>query len=448
MVLEHFGLRDQPFGTTPDPRYSFESQTHREALASVLYAVETGRGFVALIGVPGMGKTTLLLQTLSHIRNNYTTVLPLQAIRTPLDLLRAVLVGLGAQDTQGGFFDLQTRISDLLRSQANDNKRVVIVLDEAQTLDRALLEYTRMLSNLGAAQGTPIQIILSGQPQLARHLSTPGLLQLRQRVSIIAQLQPLSRDEVAQYIEHRIRVAGRDAPGPLFTSAALDLIASHSQGIPRNINNLCFNALSVACALKQKTIDAGVVREVITDLDLDTLTALPHGSGTAPAPALEAKVATARRRVGIRAFETVAACLVMFALSGASIDDNPRAAVLASGARSEPSVLPPALSPQPQAQQAEAVKPSPTAETPGPLARPGRIVVQPGSSFFSICMATYGSCTARQMAELKLLNPRLRNPNHLRYGTVLRLPLHEEPAVSVMPAKQNAYNSGEEAARP
>ncbi len=141
-------------------------------------------------------------------------------------------------------------------------------IDEAQNLDDSVLELIRMLSNFETPREKLIQIVLSGQPELAEKIASPDLEQLRQRVSIFSELTPFSREDTQLYIEHRLRIAGYAFAGPLFTRDALALIAEASEGIPRNINNLCFNALSLAYALQRKPIDSEIIRAVIADRDL------------------------------------------------------------------------------------------------------------------------------------------------------------------------------------
>jgi general secretion pathway protein A len=270
MILDYYRLREQPFGATPDSRYLFASETHREALASLLYGVAAGRGFVALIAMPGMGKTTLLFESMRQLRGNAKTVFLFQTISSPLEFLTALLADLGIEETSGGLIALQAKLNDILVEQARRGERLVVVIDEAQNLNDSVLEFARMLSNFETEQQKLVQIILSGQPQLAVKLASPQLMQLRQRISMVAYLRPLSAEETELYVAHRLRLAGHTSDKPLFTSAALQLIARHSKGIPRNINNLCFNALSLGCALKRKMIDAEIIKEVIADLDLDT----------------------------------------------------------------------------------------------------------------------------------------------------------------------------------
>jgi len=268
MILDYYKLREQPFGATPDSRFLFASETHREALASLLYGVAAGRGFVALIAMPGMGKTTLLFESMRKLRGSTKTVFLFQTISSPHEFLTALLADLGVQETHGGLIALQAKLNDILVEQASRGERLVVVIDEAQNLDDSVLEFARMLSNFETEQQKLVQIILSGQPQLAAKLASPQLMQLRQRISMVAYLQPLSVEETGLYVAHRLRVAGHRSDKPLFTSAALQLIARHSRGIPRNINNLCFNAMSLGCALKRNMIDAEVIKEVIADLDL------------------------------------------------------------------------------------------------------------------------------------------------------------------------------------
>ncbi|MGA7524239.1 MAG: AAA family ATPase [Acidobacteriaceae bacterium] len=330
MVTDFYGLRDEPFGATPDSRFLYESHTHREALASLLYGVQAGRGFMALIAKPGMGKTTLLFRGLGQMREKGRTVFLFQSIQTPLDLLRILLADLGVQDLQGGLFELQSKLNEILVEYSRRGERLVVVIDETQNLDDSVLELLRMLSNFETQQDKLMQIVLSGQPQLARKLASPNLLQLRQRISTIAQLRAFSGEETEQYMEHRLRVAGYTFDHPLFTRSALRMIAQHSEGIPRNINTLCFNAISIGCALKCKTIDADIVREVIEDLDLSPLSHLADEPETQPARKL-APPPPGRQLPSFSGWAAKAALasILLLLLSGVALPVGPRATVLA-----------------------------------------------------------------------------------------------------------------------
>src|SRR4029077_4929491 len=154
-----------------------------------------------------------------------------------------------------------------LLEEARAGRRFIVVIDEAQNLEPSVLETVRLLSDFETPQAKLLQIILSGQPQLADKLARPSLRQLRQRVSLLSTLGPLPPDEVERYIDHRLRTAGYKGDS-MFTPDAQKMIAQESEGIPRCINNLCFNALSLGCALRQHTIGLDIIRETIADLDL------------------------------------------------------------------------------------------------------------------------------------------------------------------------------------
>ncbi len=273
MVLDYYNLKEQPFGVTPDPRYLYPSPTHREALASLSYAIRCGRGFMSIMAKPGMGKTTILFQLLSTLEGSARTVFLFQTLCRPNELLRALLRGLGVVDEGGDAIRMQEQLNSLLLDEARQRRRVVVVIDEAQNLEDSALELVRMLSNFETTSDKLMQIVLSGQPQLGEKLASPQLLQLRQRMSIFARLQPFSFEETKLYIRHRLRVAGYHSETPLFTPRAEALIARHSEGVPRNINNICFNALSLGYVLKQKSIREEVIRESLDDLSLNQETA-------------------------------------------------------------------------------------------------------------------------------------------------------------------------------
>lgn len=268
MLLSHFNLRDQPFGVTPDPHYFFPIKTHREALAGLLYGIDSGLGFIALTAEPGMGKTTLLRMVLDRLGNTATTVFLYQMITDPTELFRALLIDLSKTDPPGTLIELEMQLKEMLFKHSENGRRLVIVLDEAQNLDGSVLEAMRMLSNFETSGHKLIQVVLCGQQQLAERLATPGLAQLRQRISIFATLKPLTQTETAGYIEHRLNVAGYESSTPLFTPDAVSLIARYSDGIPRNINNICFNSLSFGCVQGKKVIDTKIVREAIAGLGL------------------------------------------------------------------------------------------------------------------------------------------------------------------------------------
>ncbi len=271
MFLQYYGLREQPFGVTPNPRYLYHSPMHREALASLIYGIEADLGFAALIADPGMGKTTLLFYLLEKFRATARTALIFQTLCSPLDLLRYLASELEIQTTDTDPVILNERIKDVLVQEAQARRRVIVIIDEAQNLDEPVLETIRLLSDFETQNFKLLHIILAGQLQLAEKLSRPGMAQLLQRVSMLNRLSPLTPEETKNYVEYRLGVAGYRGGVPLFEDDAIELIASLSGGIPRNINRICFNALSLGCALGKQGIDSDVVKEVRSDLDIGEL---------------------------------------------------------------------------------------------------------------------------------------------------------------------------------
>jgi general secretion pathway protein A len=271
MYLDYYKLKEQPFGVTPDPNYLYYSATHREALASLVHGVTSGRGFMLLIAKPGMGKTTILFQLLNWLKSSAETVFLFQNPQTPRDFLRTLLADLSLDDEGGDLVRMYSKVNEVLLRQARLGKRFVVVIDEAQSLEAPVLELVRILSNFETSREKMMQIVLAGQPQLAEKLAAPNLVQLRQRISILGHLDPFTPEEAKLYIHHRLRTAGYDFKVPLFTDRAMEMMTKHHEGIPRNINNLCFNALSLGCALKRKTIDQEVVAETLCDLDLESV---------------------------------------------------------------------------------------------------------------------------------------------------------------------------------
>ena len=223
---------------------------------------------MSIMAKPGMGKTTILFQLLSALEGSARTVFLFQTLCSPNELLRGLLRGLGVIDEGGDAIRMQEQLYSLLLDEARQRRRVVVVIDEAQNLEDSALELVRMLSNFETTTDKLMQIVLSGQPQLREKLASPQLLQLRQRMSIFARLQPFSVEDTKLYIHHRLRVAGYDFRTPLFTPGAEALISKYSEGVPRNINNICFNALSLGYVLKQKSIREEVIRESLDDLSL------------------------------------------------------------------------------------------------------------------------------------------------------------------------------------
>jgi len=242
MFLDFYRLQEQPFGVTPDPRFLYFSSGHREALASLFYGIETGRGFLSLVAQPGMGKTTLLFQLLKRWKGYVHSAFLFQTQCDSRELVRYLLEDLGLDSQDRDIVRMHADLNDFLFRETKAGKRVVLFIDEAQNLADSVLETVRLLSDFEAPDRKLLQIVLAGQPQFEQRLARPALTQLAQRIAVRARLEALPPAEVVRYMNHRLQVARYQGP-ELFTPEAAAAIADRSQGIPRLINHLCFNAL-------------------------------------------------------------------------------------------------------------------------------------------------------------------------------------------------------------
>jgi type II secretory pathway predicted ATPase ExeA/outer membrane protein OmpA-like peptidoglycan-associated protein len=263
----HFGVRGNPFGVTPDPRFLYPTHTHREALASLITGIECGFGFQVLIAQPGMGKTSLLFNLLQRFRGVAYTAFLFQQHREPHELFQSVLHELGTNSEETSLRKLSDQLNQVLCRAAREGKRVILIVDEAQNLEFTLLEALRQLSNFETPDTKLLQIIMAGQPQLAEKLVTPQQEQLRQRISAVCRLSPLALDETQAYINYRLATAGYVGLN-LFSEGAVRMVWNRSKGVPRNINTLCFSAMLLAFALQAKSIDESILKEAERDLDL------------------------------------------------------------------------------------------------------------------------------------------------------------------------------------
>jgi general secretion pathway protein A len=267
MYLSFFGLNEKPFAITPDPRYLYLSERHAEALAHLLYGINEAGGFVQLTGEVGTGKTTIVRSLLAQTPKNAEIALILNPKMTAPEFLLTICeeLGIGVPDSAlGSLKDLVDILSEyLLRAHAAGH-RVVLVVDEAQNLSPEVLEQVRLLTNLETNTQKLLQIILIGQPELRELLSRNELRQLAQRITGRYHLNPLSHDETAAYVRHRLRVAG--ATTDIFAPPALNAVFSLSQGVPRVINVICDRALLGAYSLDRHRVTASLVRSAAAEV--------------------------------------------------------------------------------------------------------------------------------------------------------------------------------------
>jgi general secretion pathway protein A len=261
MYASFFGLNEKPFSITPDPRFLFLSERHAEALAHLVYGINEAGGFIQLTGEVGTGKTTVVRSLLAQAPKHAEIALILNPRMTPSEFLLAICEELGIHvepRSEGSLKDLVDLLSFHLLKAHAEGKRIVLVVDEAQNLAPEVLEQVRLLTNLETETQKLLQIILIGQPELRELLDRTELRQLAQRITGRYHLDPLSREETAAYVRHRLRVAG--ATREVFTHYALREIARLSGGVPRLINIICDRALLGAFTEDRHAVGAAIVR--------------------------------------------------------------------------------------------------------------------------------------------------------------------------------------------
>jgi len=268
-MYEHFfGLRENPFNVTPDPRFLYMGPCHRDALAYLKYGVREKKGFLVLTGEVGTGKTTLVRALARELGDEVAMSVILNTHVTPKQLLalaaRDFGLDVGPSATKA---DLIGALSGFLLEQARVGRTAVLVVDEAHNMGASLLEELRLLSNVETDTQKLLQIVMVGQPELMETLSHPSIRQVRQRIPGWFSIRPLEPPEVESYIETRMRVAGADPQSVRYSPDSFPVIHDVTRGIPRLINVLCDRALLVAFVAEKRTVDARTVLEAVRDLN-------------------------------------------------------------------------------------------------------------------------------------------------------------------------------------
>jgi general secretion pathway protein A len=268
VYLEYYGLRQPPFDITPNPRFLFHSGKHREAFNHLLYGIRERKGFVQLTGEVGAGKTTLCRAMLEQLDARFSTALILNPVLSGDELMKAIASEFGLDVRGKDRLETLAVINDFLLKQALSGKEAVLIIDEAQDLTDELLEQVRLISNLETDDRKLLQIVLMGQPELRDRLNSHHLRQLRQRITVRYHLNPLTRAEVAQYINHRLSMAGSSGT-PTFTTPAVWRVYAYSKGVPRLVNALCDKALLAGYVENSERITFRMVGRAIRNLEGD-----------------------------------------------------------------------------------------------------------------------------------------------------------------------------------
>lgn len=266
MYQEFYGLKQAPFDITPNPRFLFHSNKHREAFNHLIYGIRERKGFVQLTGEVGAGKTTLCRALLEQLDGRFSTALIMNPVLSGDELMKAIATEFGLDVKGRDRLETMATISDFLLRQTLAGKETVLIIDEAQNLTEDLLEQVRLISNIETDDRKLLQIVLMGQPELRDRLNSPRLKQLRQRITVRYHLAPLTRPEVGQYIQHRLALAGSRGL-PAFTFGAVWRVFGYSQGIPRLVNALCDKALLAGYVERSYRINYRMVGRAIRELE-------------------------------------------------------------------------------------------------------------------------------------------------------------------------------------
>jgi general secretion pathway protein A len=269
MYNAFFGFKESPFNLTPDPAFLYRSTQHEEALANLIYGVQSRKGFVVLTGEVGTGKTTMLECLQDFLTAHQIDFAYLFNSRLTVEqFFEMIAYDLDLRCARTSKTEVLIALNQLLIQNANDGRTTALIVDEAHNLEWDVLEEIRLLGNLENRRGKLLQIVLAGQPEFDRKLDAPSLRQLKQRIALRCMLQPLTPEETVAYIETRLTKAGLPQQ-TVFPQEVLDQIHVRSQGIPRLINAICDNLLLTAFAMEKKTATVEVVDEVSDDMRLE-----------------------------------------------------------------------------------------------------------------------------------------------------------------------------------
>jgi general secretion pathway protein A len=271
MYQTYYGLNESPFRLTTDTKFVYWSQTHQNAFRHLLYNVQSHKSLIVLAGEVGTGKTTLLHVLMECVKATMPTTRIAYIVHSTItvtELFRYIFHELDLDFTAPSKVEYVLALQRFSRQCAGQGERLLLVLDEAQNYSHEVLEEIRLLSNIETPQDKLLQIILGGQAQLLNNINQQDLYQLKQRVNVTYNLQPLTLGETHAYIQKRLEVAGAEPGQALFHDDALDAIYQYAQGIPRVINVICDHALLYGFSTNKKQVSEKIIQEVAIDMDL------------------------------------------------------------------------------------------------------------------------------------------------------------------------------------
>jgi len=266
-MYQHFyRLQKEPFHITPDPEFLFLSPSHKQALGSIIYGVTNRKGFIVITGEVGVGKTTVLRSYLEGVAKEKTKIIYIFNANVSFqNLLRTIYKELGILPKTEDLVEMLNELYQILMEEYKQGNTVLLIVDEAQNMPMRTLENLRMLSNLETSKDKLLQIVLIGQSEFEDIINQHNLRQLKQRIAIRSTIVPFTRSESRAYVKHRLAKAAVNGSA-VFTRSALRRIVKQAEGVPRNLNILCDNALVTGFGYKRNPVNTKIVKEVITDL--------------------------------------------------------------------------------------------------------------------------------------------------------------------------------------
>jgi len=420
MYNEFYSFSEQPFNVNPNPKFLFFTESHREALTSMIYGIKERKGFVSVAGETGTGKTTLIRQMLAKLDPSVKVVFISQTKVSFEQLLRGVLLELGVSV---GFQDkasLIRQFNHYLMERPGQDKNLAIIIDEAQHLSMEAMEDFRLLSNLETTTSKLVQIILVGQPELEEKLNSKELRQFKQRIAIRRRILPLREEDAKRYIEHRLKIVG-SSTAQVFTSDAVSMICHYGQGIPRTINILCDNAFLIGYDRGKKKINALIIQEVIRYME-----ALPEQEGSRGETGYKRRIRPASLGLKdlVSRFSYVAIalfCLIIVILLGREYVLNIK--------KSE-QLTPPA---QPVDDQKAVIPPtSPAIQTqPKPEIRVNMVIVKENATIRLLAQKYYNLSNVTLMDYILRFNPEMTNPELVKANEKINIPEITEEALII-----------------
>ncbi len=435
MYTSFYNFSEKPFNLTPDPKFLFYTPSHREALASMIYGINERRGFVAITGEVGTGKTTLIYTLLNNLNEKVKTAFVYHTTATFEQLLGHILIDLNVPVANENKMALLQKLNDHMVHNIARDETLAIIIDEAQNLPVSVMEELRLLSNLETTKQKLIQILLVGQPELEAKLDSQELRQLKQRISIRRTVKPLTLEESREYINHRLNVAG-STTSQVFTSDAVALICKHAQGIPRMINILCDNAFLIGYSLSKEKISGKIINEVIRDLNAGSESAYaPVVAGTHLPPAEQTSSSRNIRFYLVSFIMLIALVAISLAIRGflreKPVHENvPQLTELTPPAETD---APVEVSPQPDpvpepASQKSAIEEAPPQEPAQkrPSAPKNKVYktafLKEGKSLYSLAIKNYGKANPTMYDLILNANPGITDIRSIPDNRKIRLP--------------------------